>query len=92
MVGSGLAALAAMTLAHALDLPGLTVSFSPLAFPSIPLVPVVGILVAAVPAIAAPRPVSPSARQGSAEAATAPPAARSSDARQASPDLSGTPA
>ena len=42
--------------AHALDVPGLTVSFSPLAFPSIPLLPVVGILVALVPAVAAPEP------------------------------------
>jgi hypothetical protein len=45
-----------MSVAHALDLPGLTVSFSPLAFPTIPLLPVVGILLALVPAIAAPNP------------------------------------
>ena len=44
----------------ALDVPGLTVSFSPLAFPSIPLLPVVGILIALVPAIAAPNPIASS--------------------------------
>src|SRR6202167_560787 len=46
VVGSGLVALVAMSVAHALDVPGLTISFSPLAFPRIPLLPVVGILVA----------------------------------------------
>ncbi|HXY27399.1 MAG TPA: energy-coupling factor transporter transmembrane component T, partial [Acidimicrobiales bacterium] len=60
VTGSGLAALVAMIVAHLLNLPGLTVSFSPLAFPSIPLLPVAGILVAAVPAMAAPRPMTPS--------------------------------
>ena len=59
VVGSGLVALLAMALARALDVPGLTVSFSPLAFPSIPLLPVVGILIALVPAVAAPNPMSP---------------------------------
>jgi hypothetical protein len=72
--------------------PGLTVSFSPLAFPSIPLLPVVGILVAAVPAIAAPRAISPSTWQGIADPAAGAPTAQSSDARQASSDLSGAPA
>ena len=52
VAGSGLAALVAMAVAGALDVPGLTVSFSPLAFPSIPLLPVVGILIALVPAVA----------------------------------------
>ena len=62
VAGSGLVALLAMALARALDVPGLTVSFSPLAFPSIPLLPVVGILIALVPAVAAPNPmVSPPA-------------------------------
>jgi energy-coupling factor transport system permease protein len=56
VAGSGLVALVTMSVAHALDLPGLTVSFSPLAFPTIPLLPVVGILLALVPAIAAPNP------------------------------------
>jgi hypothetical protein len=47
-----------MAIARALDVPGLTVSFSPLAFPSIPLLPVAGILIALVPAIAAPNPIA----------------------------------
>jgi energy-coupling factor transport system permease protein len=62
VVASGLVALVTMMLAHVLDVPGLTVSFTPLAFPSIPLLAVVGILVAALPAVAAPRPTSPSNR------------------------------
>jgi energy-coupling factor transport system permease protein len=56
VAGSGLVALVTMSVAHALDAPGLTVSFSPLAFPAVPLMPVVGILLALVPAIAAPNP------------------------------------
>jgi energy-coupling factor transport system permease protein len=59
VAGSGLFALLAMIVAHVLNMPGLTVSFSPLAFPSIPVLPVLGILVAAIPAVAAPRPVMP---------------------------------
>ncbi len=91
VAGSGMAALVAMIVAHVLNLPGLTVSFTPLAFPSIPLLPVVGILVAAVPALAAPRPISPSTRQigtpGSASQA-----ALAQGARQNSSDLTGFPA
>ena len=56
VVGSGLAALVAMAVAHALDVPGLTISFTPLVFPSIPLLPVLGILIAVTPAIVAPNP------------------------------------
>ena len=56
VAGSGLVALVMLAVARALDVPGLTVSFSPLTFPSIPLLPVVGILLALVPAIAAPNP------------------------------------
>ena len=56
VAGSGLVALVTMSVAHAFDVPGLTVSFSPLEFPTIPLLPVVGILLALVPAIAAPNP------------------------------------
>jgi hypothetical protein len=59
VAGSGLVALITMAVARSLDVPGLTVSFSPLAFPSIPLLPVVGILFALVPALAAPNPVTP---------------------------------
>jgi energy-coupling factor transport system permease protein len=57
VVGSGIVALVTMAIARALDVPGLTVSFSPLAFPTIPFLPVVGILIALVPAIAAPNPL-----------------------------------
>ena len=57
VAGSGLAALVAMTVAGALDVPGLTISFSPLAFPSIPLLPVVGIVIGLAPAVAAPNPI-----------------------------------
>jgi energy-coupling factor transport system permease protein len=56
VAGSGLVALVTVAVARALDVPGLTISFFPLAFPSIPLLPVVGILLALVPAIAAPNP------------------------------------
>ena len=48
-------------IAGALDIPDLTISFSPLAFPSIPLLPVVGILIALLPAVAAPNPMASSA-------------------------------
>jgi energy-coupling factor transport system permease protein len=54
IVGSGLAAVGTMALAHALELPGVTVSFVPLAVPPLPLLPVIGILVATVPAFIAP--------------------------------------
>jgi len=70
VAGSGLVALVTMSVAHALDVPGLIVSFSPLAFPTVPLLPVVGILLALVPAIAAPNPnlVAGSAPDGGTEA------------------------
>ena len=54
IAGSGLGALGAMALAHALDVPGVTVSFTPLAVPPLPLLPVAGILVAALPAFLVP--------------------------------------
>ncbi len=91
VAGSGLVALLAMIIAHVLNLPGLTVSFTPLAFPSIPLLPVVGILVAAIPAMAAPRPIRPMTRQfGDPTAARQ--ATLDQDGRQGSSDLSGAPA
>jgi energy-coupling factor transport system permease protein len=70
VAGSGLVALVTLSVAHSLDVPGLTVSFSPLTFPRIPLLPVVGILVALLPAVAAPNPgaVSSPAVQGGVEA------------------------
>ena len=54
IAGSGLCALGAMALGHALEVPGVTVSFSPLAVPPLPLLPAVGILVAALPAFVVP--------------------------------------
>jgi energy-coupling factor transport system permease protein len=89
VAGSGLVALVAMSVAHALDVPGLTISFSPLAFPRIPLLPVVGILIALVPAFAAPNPIAPPPARSEPEAGAlgAPPATRQRD--PAEPDLSG---
>ena len=54
ILGSGLAAVGSMALAHALEVPGMTVSFVPLAVPPLPLLPVAGILVAALPAFIVP--------------------------------------
>jgi energy-coupling factor transport system permease protein len=54
IVASGLAAVAAMALAHALEVPGMVVSFVPLGVPPVPVLPVVGILLAATPAFVAP--------------------------------------
>ena len=59
VAGSGAVALVAMAVTRVLDVPGLTISFSPLAFPSIPLLAVVGILIALAPAVAAPNPIAP---------------------------------
>src|ERR1700722_20371992 len=56
VAGSGLVALGKLAVARALDVPGLTVSFSPLPLPPLPFPPVVGILLALVPPIAAPNP------------------------------------
>jgi energy-coupling factor transport system permease protein len=65
IVSSGLVALGAVALANALQVPGMVVSFEPLAVPPLPLLPVVGILVAALPALVAPsrRTVPASPRQ-----------------------------
>jgi energy-coupling factor transport system permease protein len=55
IVGSGLVALGTMVLAHALKSPGMVVSFvSTVAVPPLPLLPVLGILVAALPAFVVP--------------------------------------
>jgi energy-coupling factor transport system permease protein len=54
IVASGLVAVACMALAHALDVPGIEVTFFPLAVPPVPVLPVVGILAAALPAFVAP--------------------------------------
>ncbi len=54
ILGSGAVALAAMGIAHALGIAGMTASFVPLAVPALPVLPVVGIVVAALPAFVAP--------------------------------------
>lgn len=56
VVASGLVALTAMLVARSLDVSGIVVSFRPLAVPALPLLPVVGILVAATPAFVVPSP------------------------------------
>lgn len=93
VAASGLAALAAIAIARALDVPGLTISFSPLAFPRIPLLPVVGILIALVPAIAAPNPMAPPPTpppaQGGAEGGEHRRTVPGEHRRPAQPDLSG---
>jgi energy-coupling factor transport system permease protein len=91
VAGSGLAALLAMSVASALDVPGLTISFSPLAFPSIPLLPVVGILIALVPALAAPSPIPPPPAPAYRASETTDPRTRTAGGHEgrAQPDLSG---
>ncbi len=54
VAGSGLFALVSMTIAHALDAPGLTVSFFPLAVPPVPIAVAAGLLVGALPAVLVP--------------------------------------
>ena len=68
VAGSGLIALATLAIAHALNSPGLIVTFFPLALPSLPLLPVFGALSATVPVLAAPtqgRRPTPMAADGS---------------------------
>jgi len=104
VAGSGLVALVAMSVAGGLDVPGLTISFSPLAFPSIPLLPVVGILIALAPAFAAPNSIasapapasalalaSASAEHTAPEAGEPRPRAASRRHDPAQADLSGIP-
>jgi energy-coupling factor transport system permease protein len=54
ILASVLTALGTTALAHALGAPGMVVSFVPLAVPPLPLLPVAGILVAALPAFIVP--------------------------------------
>jgi energy-coupling factor transport system permease protein len=73
VAASGAVALVSLSVAASLDVPGLTVSFTPLAFPSIPLLPVLGILVALLPAVAAPNPAPvPTSTRSTAAMAPAP--------------------
>jgi energy-coupling factor transport system permease protein len=93
VAGSGLLALVTMSIARWLDVPGLTVSFSPLAFPSIPLLTVIGILIALAPVLAAPNPVSPppaSVRGGSEHGDTGR-TGTGGRSRRTSSDLTGVP-
>ena len=53
-MASGLVAVGSIALAHSLGLAGMEVSFVPLTMPPLPILPVVGILVAALPAFVAP--------------------------------------
>ena len=91
VAASGLAALLAMSIAHALDVPGLTVSFTPLAFPSIPVLAVVGILIALAPVVAAPGTISRSTRHtGGGPAGDRPQTTDSQAGRPIPADLSRT--
>ncbi len=54
VTGSGLLALVSMTIAHAFDVPGLTVSFTPLAAPPVPVAAALGLLLGALPAVVTP--------------------------------------
>ncbi len=54
VTGSGLLALVSMTIAHALNAPGLTVSFTPLAAPPVPAAVALGLLFGALPAVVTP--------------------------------------
>ena len=56
---SGLAALASFSIANALHQHGLVVSFSPLAVPAVPVLPLVGILIALTPVFVNPTPPRP---------------------------------
>ncbi|HVB94453.1 MAG TPA: energy-coupling factor transporter transmembrane component T [Acidimicrobiales bacterium] len=62
VVGSGALALASMIAASVLGVSGLQLQVYPLHFPELPLLPMTGILVALVPAVAAPAPPSVGAR------------------------------
>jgi energy-coupling factor transport system permease protein len=71
VVASGLFALTAMLVARAVDVAGIVVSFQPLAVPALPLLPVLGILVAATPAFVVPAP-RPSATRATTEVEAVP--------------------
>jgi energy-coupling factor transport system permease protein len=54
VAGSGLLGLVVMTIAHALDVPGLVISFLPLTTPPVPLAVGAGLLIGALPALLVP--------------------------------------
>jgi energy-coupling factor transport system permease protein len=56
VAGSGLLGLVVMTIAHALDVPGLVISFLPLAAPPVPFAAGAGLLIGALPALLVPTP------------------------------------
>ena len=68
VVGSGVAAGALLVVASHLDPAGVVPPVSPLHWPSLPLLAVVGVLIAAAPAVAAPPPSSTPARRTKPEA------------------------
>jgi energy-coupling factor transport system permease protein len=72
VVASGLAALASISIANALNVAGLTVSFHPLALPDIPILPIVGILIAITPAFVVPKPPPTNTDQAPATNTAAP--------------------
>jgi energy-coupling factor transport system permease protein len=55
-VGAGVSALVSLVAAGYLGIDGLHPDYSPLVAPALPLLPAIGILAAAVPAFASPRP------------------------------------
>lgn len=57
--GSGLAAAAALLISARIDPGGLAMPLEPLGFPPLPLLPAVGLLLAALPAVATPLPPRP---------------------------------
>jgi energy-coupling factor transport system permease protein len=67
VVASGLVALTTMLVARAIDVSGTVVSFSPLAVPALPLLPVAGILIAATPALVVPSPRTTTTRSAPKE-------------------------
>ncbi len=56
VVGSGVVALVGLIVAAVMDVPGLQLVVTPLHPPQVPLLPMAGVLVALVPAVAAPAP------------------------------------
>jgi energy-coupling factor transport system permease protein len=82
---SGAVALATFVVAARLDVAGLKMPYSPLQFPTLPLLPALGILVATVPAFTTPQLPSPVAAAG---ARTPEPPART--VRAAAPQVQGS--
>jgi energy-coupling factor transport system permease protein len=72
VAGCGVLALVTMAIAHAANTSGLVVTFTPLAWPSLPILPALGVVVALAPAISIPNPaVGPAGGAASPATATA---------------------